>query len=224
VRTYLLVLAIAISGVLGVQMFLAEGAPANPTMSLQSGLTPGVAQQAQVVVSSQMFSVQPPNSIDQLGAKVVYSAFQNGIQVAFQQSQALGITGGSGSLYLLTATLPISLSALCSGSQCGGYIENLTVTAQVVVPTYDGVYTSAPITVTFLSAGSLPSGLQPTYGPTTQPPASMNQFNINLWGALTLAVALDLALAAAITKHPAFVLPWGLAVAVLAFETVLWGL
>ncbi|MDE1821575.1 MAG: hypothetical protein KGI98_12110 [Euryarchaeota archaeon] len=197
--TVFVLLAVAFGVVLGVQAFTAEGAPSAPTMQLQSALTPSTAQTAQIVITSQVYSVQPPNSIDLLGAKVVYTAWQNGVQVSLTQSQALGVTGGSGSLYTLTGTLPVALSQVCSGSACGGYAENVTVTAQVVVSTYDGVYSSAPVTVTFLSNGQ--GSLMPAFGPTSQPGPSSGQFNFNLYGALAAATALELTLAAAWFKN-----------------------
>ncbi|MDE1822374.1 MAG: hypothetical protein KGI98_16165 [Euryarchaeota archaeon] len=185
-KTALLVAMVIVGIVLGVILpFVAEGTPAAPSVQLQTRLNPTAAQTVTLTFFTSAYSVQPINSIDQQGAKVVYSVYQNGAVFLSAQQTAVNIIGSSGFQSNLAGTVSFTLPAVCAQGQCT--TENLTIVSYAVVPSWTGTYTSVTNTTEFTGA--------PTSAPPVNP-APTGQFYFNVLGAFTALGAIEFTLAA----------------------------
>lgn len=149
------VVMIVVAAVLGLVLFQAQGAPSQPGVALSGTLTPSTAQTVQFTFTNTLYSVQPPNSIVDLGTAVVYSIVANNItDLAFHDKAATSVVAVSGSVYTVSITVSVSVPQLCTGAACGGFVENLTVTAYATTATYVGFWTSHVVQVSFFSGGA----------------------------------------------------------------------
>ena len=174
-KLWLVILAVAVGIVLGIAAFTAQGPPSTPSITSPTSLTPATAQTFTFTMTSNVYSLQPPNSIDLLGTKLIYSVYQNGKEIADNLNVAPSIVGQNGSEFTLAATVQVNLPSICSGSGCVGITDNVTVVAQMQVDTYDTVWFSPVSTVSF-GTGQAPSQVQP---------ANPNGFYLELIGPLT---------------------------------------
>lgn len=183
--------AIVIAVVIAVQVFTAQGAPSQPTVALESSLTPGAAQTVTFVVSSNVYSFQPPNSIDLLGAKAQYSVWQNNATVVNGGTSSLAVSASSGDLYTMTTTIQVTLGSICSGAACSSSQDKVAIHAVALVSTYDGLYQSPSVNYTF-QPGVPPVVTQGSASPASAPDAT---YLINTLGAVLAGSALLLFIA-----------------------------
>ncbi len=177
---------IALAVVIGVQVFTAQGAPSAPSVTLQGSLTPGSAQTATFTVTSSVYSVQPPNSIDLLGAKVQYAVWQNNVSLQ-SGSSALSVVSSSGDVYTMQATVSVPIPALCSSSGCRGAVDKVAFDTHALVSTYAGLYSSPTVNYTFQP------GIVPTMAGNPSPnSAPLPTFLVNTVGMVLAGLAIGL--------------------------------
>lgn len=192
-KQWLALVAVVLSIVLGIQMFTAEGAPSQPNVTLSTALT-GASQSVSFTFDVAVMGASPVNSIDEQGAKVLFSVFQNGHPVVTNQTLAVGPVSGQGFSYVLQGQATVGLPSVgcTAGSFC---VENVSVAAQSVVPAWTGVYSSPWVNVTFST-----SAVYTTSQPGLTAPG--DQFAWNFYGAFTVLVAVDAWISYALFRHP----------------------
>ena len=63
-KLWLVILAVAVGIVLGIAAFTAQGPPSAPSVTSPTALTPATSQTFTFTMTSNVYSLQPPNSID----------------------------------------------------------------------------------------------------------------------------------------------------------------
>lgn len=198
--------------------FTAQGAPSTPGIQINTPLNPSVSQTIQVLITTKMYSSQPPNSIDLLGSKIVYSAWAGTVNVAFHQSAAIGILSSSGgflsTVYTLGTTVTFTLGSSCVTAGCPGATSNFSVSAQAQVSTYfAGTLFSPVANVTFVNNGQA--------GGTTAADAPTSSYYYQVFGPVTLAAAIVLLLVGIV--GPRWLLIPGIGLVLVFFgEAVAW--
>lgn len=197
--------------VLLVTAFTASGAPSAPTATISATPNPSQAQTLVVTLQTQLYSFQPPNSIDLLGTQFLYTvnvttASGGTNTVASNQKVAASVVSQSGQLFTLTATVSVSVGALCSTS-CGSFIDNITVTAQSLSPTYPKFWSSPTSVIVFSNAAVFDKG-------PTNPPVSYGSFALEFYVPITAALAVGFVMAAVYrpSTWPVGVVLWGLVI------------
>lgn len=149
--TVSLAAAFCFTVVMGVASFTAGGPCTAPSVHVVRTFEDRVNGYAVVALSVECstYSTQPPNSIDNLGMKVVWSAWEGNRTLAVDQSSALGVVSGHGQRYVVGTTLGVQLIGP------GESLANVTVRVVATVPTYVGDYFSPP-TVQALSGPQTP--------------------------------------------------------------------
>lgn len=185
----------AAAAILLLAAFTAQGTPAATTAQLSGPLNAVQSQSLQLTLTTQVLSLQPPNSIDLLGGHFLYSISQtnaqNGLTVIAQsQSVAFNVVSSAGSSYTVSATVSVSTVASCSGTGCPGVTENLTVTVQAILSTYWGVHAGPTNVIVFSTT--------PTYNTNQGMPAvPVHSFYMELLGPILGAVVFGLLATAA---------------------------
>lgn len=129
---------------LAVNAYVAQGAPSTPKAQLQTTLNPQSAQTLSILVTTQAYSTQPPNGIDLVPPKIVYSVYQNGKGILIQQTQALATTAGSlGQPYTMQTTLSVNVPGLCSTTGCIGQVDNITLAVTAQTSLFFTIYSAA---------------------------------------------------------------------------------
>lgn len=196
------ILAVAISLVLGFVAFGATGVPTAPTVSFNTQLTPGTAQTILVPIYTQVYSTVSPNSVGWIGNSIVYSAtatLSNGAPptvLALAQTQVVNLISTNGSAYILGTTLSLTVPALCTASaSCAAYTENITITAYALV----GLLTKVQSGTSTIVLSTNPNfRANPGY-----PQASTSFYYLELWGSITALVTFNMWMAYVVTRHTA---------------------
>lgn len=228
-----IVAALVIIGVLlGIfATFFAQGAPTTPTAQLYTSINPGQTQSLVFELNMGDYSVIAPNTVWGLGMHFYYTAVEQTSLgqtyiLANQQPAAPTVGTSSGFFYQLWNALTLTTTAACSGINCAGVTENVTVTTYGIVntpltsyqsPTSVSVFSS--LTANTCSATS-PCTPTPALKGVTTPASSSNtalySFVLAVAGPLTLLVAVEaFGVWVAILKHP--ILPATAAVAFVVF-------
>lgn len=212
--TALMVIAVAMTVVLGVQAFTAEGVPVAPTM-----VPVGAAHDQTgvfgltILVESRAMGNQPPNGIDQLPPKLIYSAWIDDKPVALDTPTAFYAVSGVHNSFLLgaTITIPTNLTTY-----------NLTVEATAQVSTWLAVYLSPTVWENFSITNRTVYGDIPAPGV-----APTHDFYWNYYGAATAMLAVDggLAILALVTferpiQHS--LIPYMLILVLMLLEAFAW--
>lgn len=165
--------------------FTAEGAPSGPTLQSATTLNPTAgAQVFSWTATAQVNGIQPINSIDEQGAWYTYSVWQNGHPVTLNQRVSMGVASQSGFTFTLQTTPSVGLPSVCTGSGCGGIVENVTVLSWVTIPSWLGVFTGPATNVTF----STVTGFSTHQATQTVP---MGAFLFNSLGIILLLIAVE---------------------------------
>lgn len=189
-KVWLIVLAIAVGVVLGIQVFTAEGAPSAPLVQSSTSLN-GQVQTFSFTFTATVLGSQPINSIDEQGAKVLFNIYQNGHPIAVGQSVALGVISQSGFQYTLQGQASWGLPSVCPSTGCGAVVENVSVNAKTVLPAWTGVYSSKWVNVTFSNFANYNTPQS------TAPATPAGTFLLNFLGAALLLAAIELTIAIA---------------------------
>jgi hypothetical protein len=138
--------------------FQAQGAPAQPGVQLNGQLNPQVAQSVQITLTSSLYGFVPSNSIFQLGGYFVYTVSvlegSTNTVLASKLTTAFNVLSANGFQDQVASTISVSVPALCTSGACGGYAENLTVSAYAAVKTYPAFWSSSQVTVSFSNIGN----------------------------------------------------------------------
>lgn len=142
------------AAILVLSAFTAQGTPAAPTAVLSGTLNPSLSQNYQLTLSTQVYSITPPNSIYMLGGNFVYSIAQpdgkgGTIVLAQAQHAPLTVANQSGFVYTVQATVSFTTTAICGSAGCQGSVMDLTVTAYAIVNTYWGSFLSPTAYIQF---------------------------------------------------------------------------
>jgi hypothetical protein len=231
-RVWLALLAVGVTIVLGVNCFLAQGGPTAPSVSMvrvyPSGIVAG-SPALDIFVSTQVYSWQPPNTIDELGTKMIYSVWEDRTALALNQSTPLDIVASRGNLFTMGTNLLVALLT-CQGVHCTSP-GNITVEARAEVITYPADYLSPPTAVVFLRPSAeghaVPAIHLTPEAPTTGPP-SQGLYLWNAFGSITAAGVIDTGIASYLLMATGHIPPrragvaFLFACAVLAIEFVAW--
>jgi hypothetical protein len=175
--------AIAITILMGVSAFVAGGPPTTPHVDYVRTY----AGEAVFVVTTSTWCPQTPNSIDDIGDKLVWSAYEGGKPLAVDQPAAFYVVGGHGEHYKLAATLTVPLlDATDNGS-------NVTVFVRAQVQMYYVDYFSS--TTNFTVNGNHDP-------PTTNMWGVEGQYLFNILGPLVASAAVSSTCFYGIYRHP----------------------
>lgn len=189
-------LAIGVVIVLGVNAFLAQGPPSAPVVQ-PVRMFPATTANPWVTLwafaSFQMYSLQPPNSIDELGTKVTITAWEDGRVLALNTQLSANIIGVEGHLYTMGVNFGIGLLPTCPGCPTNA---TLTIVAKALVPIYYDTFSAVSSTTLVLSDGT--ANATPSGGSGDPPAAGL--YNWALYGSVTAAAAFGCLLAFAIIR------------------------
>ena len=188
----LIALAIGLTIVLGVASFVSGGPPSAPSVTLAREIpapSHGELPQLELSISTHTFSLQPINSIDELGARITFSAWgetANGtnITLVLDSASALYITDGAGDFYTLSTLVLIPLAPYA-------VVETVTMVVRAQVPTYVADYFSESTVVEFgINASDGQMRVVATGAPVTT--AAHEQERFNAYGPLVGMASFDL--------------------------------
>lgn len=177
-----------VAAILVVLALLAQGTPGAPTAQLSGTLNGSQAATYQLTLSAQIYAVLPPANAIQAGT-FVYSITQpNGIgnvtTIAQNQVANFAVTGHpSWDLYIVSATVTFTTTAICSGTNCGGTPMSLTVTAQAIENSVLGSQVGPKATIVF-STNSAQQSIPPIGVPSINGWAFA--FSVGILGAVAL--------------------------------------
>jgi hypothetical protein len=213
----------------------AQGSATAPTATLYTPISPGQSQNLVFEVNLGVYSAVAPNNIWQAGTHLYVTAIErtslgNTYILLNQQPEAPNVGSSSGGFYQLSNALSLTTVAACSGIQCAGVTENITLSMNATVVTPLKAWTSPSTTAIFSSltasqcsvgvpcppvvAYSAPNPAQPTS-------AALDTFLLELLAPLTLLVAVEAFGVYAIVKHPGLAWTGGIAVVILVVEFVI---
>jgi hypothetical protein len=179
--------------VLGINAFVdsvsVPSAPATSPVPLAS--TSGPANLI-VFVSTQVWSNQPPNTIDMIPMRVGYTAWIDGALVALNASAPLSLLNASGGLYTLGGEISLPAPIPCGVADCSGANYTLNISLQAFMPIFYTLYASAVAYYSFVFHENVTAPFVTLLAQPPPDPPSQGFFNWNAYGSLTAAVALDL--------------------------------
>lgn len=146
--------------------FFAQSAPTVPTAQLFTPLNAGASQSIVVTFTMGDYSVIAPNTVWGLGMHFTFTVVEttslgNTYILANNATAAPSVGSSSGNFYQLTNTQTFNTVAACSGINCVGVTETVTITASGTVVTPFAAYQSAKSVTTFSNTneGTCTTGL-----------------------------------------------------------------
>lgn len=226
---------VAVGVILGtLALLFAQGAPTAPGVTISAGLTPGTTESIPFEFTTGYNSISAPNSVWDPNFHLTYSvsvSASNGFTqtVASAQTSGLQVSGQSGTFYTLSASVPLTVDAACSGSACSAITETVTVTSYVTVVTPYKAWFSPTTVATFgsvtnatctaaapcLGAGSPSSAPQHTA-------TAQDTFLAELLAPLTFLAGFEFIAAFILVKHPALAYGGIAAVVIGVLEIAVW--
>jgi hypothetical protein len=179
--------------VLGINAFVdsvsSPSAPSATAVPLASATGPA---NLVVYVQTQVWSNQPPNTIDMIPIRLSYSAWVDGTLAALNASAPVSLLNSSGNLYTLGGEISISPPIPCGVPQCSGANYTLNLSLQAFMPIFYTLYSSAVSYYSFVFHENVTAPFVTLLAQPPGDPPSAGYFEWNAYGSLTAAVSVDL--------------------------------